>query len=51
MPRTTADAKLHKGAWTAVEDRKLAEAIQVHGPKQWATVAAKSGSFNTGFTN
>ncbi|XP_052210153.1 transcription factor MYB114-like [Diospyros lotus] len=32
-----------KGAWTAEEDRKLAEFIEVHGAKKWKTVAIKSG--------
>ncbi|XP_047328440.1 transcription factor MYB3-like [Impatiens glandulifera] len=32
-----------KGAWTSEEDKKLAESIQIHGPKRWKTVAVKSG--------
>ncbi|XP_052202484.1 transcription factor MYB114-like [Diospyros lotus] len=32
-----------KGAWTAEEDRKLAECIEVHGAKKWKTIAIKSG--------
>ncbi|XP_071917601.1 transcription factor MYB23-like isoform X1 [Coffea arabica] len=32
-----------KGAWTAEEDRKLAEYIETHGAKKWKTVATKSG--------
>ena len=35
-----------KGAWTAEEDRKLAEYIETHGAKKWKTVATKSGLFN-----
>ena len=34
---------MNKGAWTPEEDRKLAEYIEVHGPKRWKTVANKSG--------
>ncbi|KAJ4831595.1 hypothetical protein Tsubulata_015279 [Turnera subulata] len=33
---------LNRGAWTAEEDRKLAEFIEVHGAKRWKTIAAKS---------
>ncbi|KAL5748447.1 hypothetical protein ACOSP7_025488 [Xanthoceras sorbifolium] len=32
-----------KGAWTAEEDRKLAEYIEIHGAKRWKTIATKSG--------
>ncbi|KAK4773988.1 hypothetical protein SAY87_029007 [Trapa incisa] len=32
-----------RGAWRAEEDRKLAEAIAVHGPKRWKTLAAQAG--------
>ncbi|XAR57500.1 hypothetical protein NMG60_11025663 [Bertholletia excelsa] len=33
----------NKGAWTAEEDRKLAQYIEVHGAKKWKTVAIKAG--------
>ncbi|KAH9805088.1 Anthocyanin biosynthesis regulatory protein Pl1 B73 [Citrus sinensis] len=33
----------NRGAWTAEEDQKLAQAIEVHGPKKWKSVAAKAG--------
>lgn len=36
----------NKGAWTAEEDRKLAEVIASHGPKRWKTIAAKAGLFS-----
>ncbi|XWS20078.1 hypothetical protein CRYUN_Cryun31cG0070700 [Craigia yunnanensis] len=35
--------EVNKGAWTAEEDRKLAEVISVHGAKRWKTVAIKAG--------
>ena len=35
---------VNKGAWTAEEDRKLAEVISVHGAKRWKTVAIKAGN-------
>ncbi|KAL5755589.1 hypothetical protein ACOSQ2_020335 [Xanthoceras sorbifolium] len=35
--------KVNKGAWTADEDRKLAEVIAIHGPKKWKTIAVKAG--------
>ncbi|KAG8380145.1 hypothetical protein BUALT_Bualt07G0163100 [Buddleja alternifolia] len=38
-----AKKELNTGAWTAEEDRKLAEAIEINGPKQWTTITAKSG--------
>ncbi|XP_044495007.1 transcription factor MYB114-like [Mangifera indica] len=34
---------VNKGAWTAEEDRKLAEVIAAHGPKRWKTIAVKAG--------
>ncbi|KAJ8755873.1 hypothetical protein K2173_024418 [Erythroxylum novogranatense] len=35
--------EINKGAWTAEEDRKLAEVIAVHGAKRWKVVATKAG--------
>ncbi|URD98903.1 Myb-like DNA-binding domain [Musa troglodytarum] len=32
-----------RGAWSAEEDRKLAEYVTAHGDKRWTTVAAKAG--------
>ncbi|XP_019173502.1 PREDICTED: transcription factor MYB114-like isoform X2 [Ipomoea nil] len=34
---------VHKGAWTAEEDKKLTHYIENHGAKKWKTVAIKSG--------
>ncbi|XVE65118.1 hypothetical protein DITRI_Ditri07aG0155700 [Diplodiscus trichospermus] len=34
---------MNKGAWTAEEDRKLAEYIELHGAKRWKTIAVKAG--------
>ncbi|KAF8019387.1 hypothetical protein BT93_G0151 [Corymbia citriodora subsp. variegata] len=34
---------MNKGAWTAEEDRRLSEYIEVHGAKRWKTIATKSG--------
>ncbi|XP_057977201.1 transcription factor MYB3-like [Malania oleifera] len=34
---------VNRGAWTAEEDRKLAEVVEVHGAKRWKAVAAKAG--------
>ena len=36
----------NKGAWTAKEDQKLAQAIEIHGPKRWSSIAAKAGTLN-----
>ncbi|KAI5336744.1 PREDICTED: mRNAion [Prunus dulcis] len=35
--------EVNKGAWTAEEDHKLAEVIEVHGAKRWKTIASKAG--------
>ncbi|KAF9685294.1 hypothetical protein SADUNF_Sadunf03G0039600 [Salix dunnii] len=42
-PMETMTNMPNKGAWTAEEDRKLAEVIAIHGAKRWKTVAAKAG--------
>ncbi|KAL0429930.1 UNVERIFIED_CONTAM: Transcription factor [Sesamum radiatum] len=34
---------LNRGAWAPEEDRRLYQAVHVHGPKHWTTVAAKAG--------
>ncbi|OMO52523.1 hypothetical protein COLO4_37132 [Corchorus olitorius] len=41
---------LSKGAWTTEEDRKLAEYIEIHGPKRWKTIATKSEETSTSET-
>ncbi|KAJ0075511.1 hypothetical protein Patl1_33644 [Pistacia atlantica] len=38
----TTKKEVNKGAWTAEEDRKLAEVIAAHGPKRWKTIAIKA---------
>ncbi|KAL2348175.1 hypothetical protein Fmac_002175 [Flemingia macrophylla] len=38
----------NRGAWTAEEDQKLAECIEIHGAKRWKTVAVKSGLNRSG---
>ncbi|GFY97199.1 myb domain protein 3 [Actinidia rufa] len=35
--------EFNRGAWTAEEDRKLAEVIEINGPRRWKTIAAKAG--------
>ncbi|XP_059643256.1 transcription factor MYB1-like [Cornus florida] len=35
--------ELNRGSWTAEEDRKLAEVIEVHGAKRWKSIAVKAG--------
>ncbi|XP_071716854.1 transcription factor MYB114-like [Rutidosis leptorrhynchoides] len=35
--------EINRGAWTAEEDEKLAEAIEIHGPKKWTVIATKAG--------
>ncbi|OMO86471.1 hypothetical protein COLO4_21136 [Corchorus olitorius] len=34
--------EVNRGAWTAEEDQKLAQVIEIHGPKRWKSVAAKA---------
>ncbi|XP_059657597.1 transcription factor MYB114-like [Cornus florida] len=43
-PKNEGSAKkvFNKGAWTAEEDQKLAQYIEIHGAKKWKTVAIKS---------
>ncbi|GAB2293290.1 hypothetical protein Dimus_027494 [Dionaea muscipula] len=47
VPKITSTKKDHKGvnrgAWTAEEDMKLAESIEIYGPKRWKKVASKAG--------
>ncbi|KAH9713583.1 transcription factor WER [Citrus sinensis] len=43
MMDKSSPATFNKGAWTAEEDRKLAEVIATHGPTKWKTIAAKTG--------
>lgn len=33
----------NRGTWTAEEDQKLAQVIEIHGPKRWKKVAANAG--------
>ncbi|KDP34033.1 hypothetical protein JCGZ_07604 [Jatropha curcas] len=37
-----------RGAWTAEEDQKLAQVIEVHGPRRWRSLAAKAGLHRCG---
>ncbi|KAG6684157.1 hypothetical protein I3843_12G050000 [Carya illinoinensis] len=45
-PKNDGSAKkvvMNKGAWTAEEDQKLSQYIEIHGAKRWKTVAFKAG--------
>ncbi|XP_040988825.1 transcription factor MYB3-like isoform X2 [Juglans microcarpa x Juglans regia] len=45
-PKNDGSAKkvvMNKGAWTAEEDQKLSQYIEIHGAKRWKTVAVKAG--------
>ncbi|KAA8539468.1 hypothetical protein F0562_026160 [Nyssa sinensis] len=35
--------EVNRGAWTAEEDQKLAEVIEIQGAKRWKKIAAKAG--------
>ncbi|GAB2222219.1 hypothetical protein Droror1_Dr00013424 [Drosera rotundifolia] len=41
--RVVMKKSVNRGAWTAEEDKRLAEAIEVYGPKRWKKVASKAG--------
>ncbi|KAF2315051.1 hypothetical protein GH714_038030 [Hevea brasiliensis] len=43
LASTNSKMVMNRGAWTAEEDRKLAEYIEVNGAKRWKTVAMKAG--------
>lgn len=45
-PKNDGSAKkvMNKGAWTAEEDSKLSQYIEIHGAKRWKTIAAKAGN-------
>ncbi|XWS17590.1 hypothetical protein CRYUN_Cryun33cG0079900 [Craigia yunnanensis] len=40
--------EINRGAWTVEEDQKLAQVIEIHGPKRWKSVAAKAGLNRSG---
>lgn len=37
--------EVNRGAWTDEEDQRLAETIEIFGPKKWKTIAVKAGLF------
>ncbi|KAL3511622.1 hypothetical protein ACH5RR_024339 [Cinchona calisaya] len=41
--QTAKKKEVNRGSWTNEEDRKLAETIEICGPKRWKTIAAKAG--------
>ncbi|XP_010273925.1 PREDICTED: transcription factor MYB114-like [Nelumbo nucifera] len=43
-----AKKELNRAAWTAEEDRKLAQIIEVHGAQRWKSVAEKAGLNRSG---
>ncbi|XP_062147858.1 transcription factor WER-like [Alnus glutinosa] len=44
-PKTDGSAKkvMNKGAWTAEEDQKLSQCIEIHGAKRWTAIALNAG--------
>jgi myb proto-oncogene protein len=36
--------EINKGAWTAEEDQKLSQYIEIHGARRWKTIALAAGS-------
>ncbi|GLT57413.1 hypothetical protein SLA2020_303870 [Shorea laevis] len=44
-PKNEGSAKkvMNKGAWTAEEDQRLSQYIEIHGAKRWKTIALKAG--------
>ncbi|XP_027124803.1 transcription factor MYB114 [Coffea arabica] len=43
LKNQSAEKGANRGSWTDEEDRKLAEAIEIYGPKRWKTIASKAG--------
>ncbi|XP_042499444.1 transcription factor MYB114-like [Macadamia integrifolia] len=39
----SADKEAKRGAWAAEEDQRLAQVVEIHGPKKWQSIAAKAG--------
>ncbi|XP_010261928.1 PREDICTED: transcription factor MYB114-like [Nelumbo nucifera] len=48
MTDGTPKKELNRGAWTAQEDQKLAQIIEVHGAKRWKSIAATAGLNRSG---
>ncbi len=45
-PCCAKDAGLNRGAWTAHEDKLLADYIQVHGDGKWRDLPQKAGELS-----
>ncbi|KAH1067503.1 hypothetical protein J1N35_032490 [Gossypium stocksii] len=47
-PTTTKCSKkgVNRGAWTDEEDQKLAQVVEIYGPKRWQAIAAKAAGLN-----
>lgn len=43
LSRHCTKKEANRGAWTVEEDQKLAQVIEIHGPKRWKSVAVKAG--------
>ncbi|ONI33086.1 hypothetical protein PRUPE_1G404700 [Prunus persica] len=43
LSRRSTRKEVNRGSWTAEEDQKLAQVIEIHGPKRWKFVATKAG--------
>lgn len=41
--RSYKNKEVNRGSWTAEEDQRLAQVIEVHGPRKWKSVATKAG--------
>ncbi|XP_043722148.1 transcription factor MYB3-like, partial [Telopea speciosissima] len=39
----TKNKEAKRGAWAAEEDERLAQVVEIHGPKKWQSIAAKAG--------
>ncbi|KAL6216860.1 PREDICTED: transcription factor MYB114-like [Fragaria vesca subsp. vesca] len=41
--RSSKSKEVNRGSWTAEEDQRLAQVIEVYGPRKWKSVATKAG--------
>nr|WRO64619.1 MYB transcription factor protein [Rosa persica] len=42
--RSYKNKEVNRGSWTAEEDQRLAQVIEVHGPRKWKSVATKAAA-------
>lgn len=43
VPLSSKNKEVNRGSWTAEEDQKLSQVIEIHGPRKWKSIATKAG--------